>query len=368
MTAVIAARARPGEIEFAVVRGDALIDYAMWRPGRPDRFGDLVRGRVTARDRVTGGSFVSIGTTADAFLPDRESPARTNVGERIAVRVIRSAIGGKGLRVSAKLAPGETDALERRDYVPGPSPLEELRARHPTLPVATGEIGLAARLAALPFIGRVEQSAPLRGDILGQIEQLHRRRVALPGGATASIVPTPALVAIDVDLAGAGERRLGRQAAQYAANLALLPALTDQIRMRNLGGAILIDFGGLAAAKRNVLATPLAEALARDPLSPRLLGFTALGLAEIVRAPRRPPLHELRGGAYAALLDAAQALVADASAPGPGRPSLRLAPALHAALDDDPLLVAELATATGRRVRAVSDPMLAPGAWSIEFE
>ena len=76
-------------------------------------------------------------------------------------------------------------------------------------------------------------------------------------------------------------------------NRALLPALARQIRLRNLSGAILVDLAGLPARRRAALGPALAEALADDPARPRLLGFTALGLAEIVRPRVHPPLHEL---------------------------------------------------------------------------
>ena len=103
-----------------------------------------------------------------------------------------------------------------------------------------------------------------------------------------------------------------------AVNRALLPALARQIRLRNLSGAILVDLAGLPARRRAALGPALAEALAEDPLRPRLLGFTALGLAEIVRPRVHPPLHELLAGPHAAGLAALRA-VAAAVAAAPGR-------------------------------------------------
>ena len=96
----------------------------------------------------------------------------------------------------------------------------------------------------------------------------------------------------------------GKMAAHLAVNRAVLPALARQIRLRNLSGAILVDFAGLPARRRAALAPALHAALAEDPLRPRLLGFTALGLAEIVRPRVHPPLHELLAGPHAAGLAA----------------------------------------------------------------
>ena len=52
----------------------------------------------------------------------------------------------------------------------------------------------------------------------------------------------------------------------------------------------------------------LTAALAGDPLRPRFLGFTALGLAEIARPRVRAPLHEMLSGPLAAGLSFQQGL------------------------------------------------------------
>jgi Ribonuclease G/E len=49
----------------------------------------------------------------------------------------------------------------------------------------------------------------------------------------------------------------------------------------------------MKSAARVKLQPVLAAALARDPLKPRLLGFSHLGFAEISRPRIRPPLHEM---------------------------------------------------------------------------
>ena len=129
-----------------------------------------------------------------------------------------------------------------------------------------------------------------------------------PGGARLSIWPTPALVAIDVD---AGGLLAGRCDARHeAVNRAVLPALAEQIRLRNLSGGIVVDLAGLSARKRAALGPDFVAALADDPLRPKFLGFTALGLAEIVRPRVHPPLHELLAGPLAAGLAALRAVMA----------------------------------------------------------
>ena len=138
--------------------------------------------------------------------------------------------------------------------------------------------------------------------------------VDLPGGARLAIHPTPALVAIDVDAGGATAGQRGKAASHLALNRAVLPALAQQIRLRNLSGAILVDLAGLPPRRRASLGPALAAALADDPLRPRLLGFTALGLAEIVRPRIHPPLHELLAGPHAAGLAALRRIAAEIAA------------------------------------------------------
>ena len=83
--------------------------------------------------------------------------------------------------------------------------------------------------------------------------------VELPGGGRLHIQPTPALVAIDVDAGGAVAARQGKTAAHLAANRAMLPELARQIRLRNLSGAILVDFAGLPSRRRAALGPALAR-------------------------------------------------------------------------------------------------------------
>ncbi len=100
------------------------------------------------------------------------------------------------------------------------------------------------------------------------------------------VTAAPAVTAIDVDS--------GAAAGGHAAlNEAVMPELVRQMVLRNLSGGIIIDFAGMKPRERTRLAAPLTAALAADFLRARLLGFSNLGFAEIVRPRVRPPLHEM---------------------------------------------------------------------------
>jgi Ribonuclease G/E len=364
----ILAAASPGEVRVAAVDGSRLVDYAIWRPGAPDGVGDLHRGRVTARVPALAGAFVAIGG-ADGFLPDSEGAADATEGTILAVRITRAAQGGKGPRLSARV--GEADRALTGSGPPsllrrGPGAVEQLAALHPDAPVLVDDAAVVAALRpALADRLRLVSHA-FDEHTESEAEALASLTADLPGGARMSIHPTPALTAIDVDLGSATADRRGKNVSQKSANAALLPALARQIRLRNLAGAIVVDLAGLSPKRRASLGPTFTAALAPDPLHPRFLGFTALGLAEILRPRIHPPLHEMLAGLHATGLRALRALAAEIAAQPSRPPVLTAAPAVADALAADDTALADLARRAGRPLILRPDPTLAPLGWRLE--
>jgi Ribonuclease E/G family len=365
VTVSIHAVSSPGEVQVALVRDGVLIDYALWRPGAPDGVGDLHRGRVLSVVPAMAGAFVEL-TDAEAFLPDSEGAKGLSDGIILPVRISRAAQGQKGPRLTARLSEEEQaaagsgpSALIRR----GPDPLRRFAAQSPKAAIFADDFALAGALRAdLGERVRREPGGGLSDEIHAAIDALAEPEVGLPGGARLSIWPTPALVAIDVD---AGRAAAGRDG-HAAINRAILPALATQIRLRNLSGAIVVDLAGLSARKRAALGPDFAQALAADPLRPKFLGFTALGLAEIVRLRVHPPLHELLRGPLAAGLGALRAVLAEHSGPGAPLPVLRAAPAVVGALQSDPAALPDLVRRTGHTIIFRADPALPGESWVLE--
>ena len=357
----ILAESNPGEVRVAVVRGGELVDYGLWRPGAPDGVGDVHRGRVTARMPAMAGAFVALAG-GEGFLPDSAGAAGAGVGDMVTVRVTRAAQGGKGPRLTRVDGVGSDAGLIAR----GPGLLLEFAVREADSQVMVDEAGLAARLK--PLLGERLRFVPTVWDdaIEEQVAALASPVVGLAGGARLHVEPTHALTAIDVDAGSAVASRQGKAAAHLAANLAVVGDVARQIRLRNLSGAILVDFAGLPARRREALGSALASALAEDPLRPRLLGFTGLGLAEIVRPRVHPPLHEMLSGPHAAGLTALREIVADLAAAPHRAVSLRAAPDVAAAVQTDSEASADLARRCGRALMVRSDPGLRAGEWVIE--
>jgi len=159
---------------------------------------------------------------------------------------------------------------------------------------------------------------------------------------------------------------VAKVAVQRDANRAAIPALARQVRLRNLGGAIVIDLAGMPIRRRAALAPDFVAALASDPIMPRFLGFSALGLAEILRPRVHPPLHALLAGPHAAGLVALRQLDRDCAADPATARHVVAAPDVHRALADDAVATGDVLRRTGRPLVVRSDPTLAPGTARVE--
>ena len=371
--ALIRVSVSPGERRVALLRDDRLHAAAIERPARPDGLGDLHRARVSAVSKPMSGAFLLLADGSTAFLPDSEAPDRKALheGAILPIRITRAGQGGKGPRATARLteaeraaAVGEGVALIRR----GPDAALRLAAREPSAEIATDNPAEAARLKRLLGARVRLLREPAFDDALeAEFDLLAGQEVPLPGGGRLTIHPTPALTAIDVD---AGTHAGGGDASsQLRLNHGAVEEAARQIRLRELAGAILLDVAGMPVKRREALSAPLAAALEADPLKPRLLGLTRLGLFEIQRSRIQPPLHEVLGAPPSALTHGLIALrrAAREAAAAPGRAlALRAHPAVLAALEALPGALAEMTASAGRALRLVPDAALSPGREQVE--
>lgn len=116
--------------------------------------------------------------------------------------------------------------------------------------------------------------------------------VLLPGGGHMSVEPTRAFVAIDVNT-GADTS----PAAAFKANIAAARDLPRQLRLRGLGGQIIIDFAPMPKKDRAVLEQQMRGAFKGEAAETSLAGWTPLGNYELQRKRDRMALTEvLKGG------------------------------------------------------------------------
>jgi ribonuclease G len=136
-------------------------------------------------------------------------------------------------------------------------------------------------------------------DVEGQIDTALAPRIVLESGVEVLFEPGETLTAVDVDSGSAGGRQGRAPRRPVEVNLEAAPAIAQQLRLRNIAGAVVIDFVTMRSTyDRDKVQAALAEALAEDPVPTQLYGFTRLGHFELTRA--------RRGATLAAQLEALQ--------------------------------------------------------------
>jgi len=124
-----------------------------------------------------------------------------------------------------------------------------------------------------------------RYNIERQIEQLFQRRVPLPSGGEIVIDETEALTAIDVNTGG----HRGKDGAKDGnfitqANLEAVTEAARQIKLRNLGGLIMIDTIDMKNPKdRKKVFEALRDAMEDDRAKHQILPISALGVLQMTR-------------------------------------------------------------------------------------
>lgn len=116
-----------------------------------------------------------------------------------------------------------------------------------------------------------------------QIDQLYEKRVPLPSGGSLIIEPTEALVSIDVNSGkSSGER--GVEDTAYKTNLEAAAEAARQLRLRDLGGLVVIDFIDMRDNKHNKeVERTLKEALKMDKARVNLGHISQFGMLEMSR-------------------------------------------------------------------------------------
>ena len=121
----------------------------------------------------------------------------------------------------------------------------------------------------------------------------NEKKVWLKSGGNLVIEPTEALTVIDVNTGKAVDGRRNKETTFYKINCEAAIEAARQIRMRNLSGIILIDFIDMKEQEHvEELMQLLRMKLSEDKVKTVLVDITKLGLVEITRMKKNPPLRE----------------------------------------------------------------------------
>jgi len=346
-----------GEKGPAVGRSPSLSGrYLVYRPGETTvRWPRSIPNRVktelepVVRSAVRDGEGFTVRRNATFASP--EDLAAEAESLRTRWREIEATGDGPAVVQSA---PGLIDRV-LRDYAPrGDIILDDRRqVADAAAKVAVVAPDLADRIAFH------DDTAPMF-EALGveeQIDEALSRTVTLPRGGTAVIDEVEALTAIDVNMGTAGGGRRGEDAV-LSVNRTAAEIVARQIMLRNIAGLIVIDFVTMRSKANNrKLVEAVRRAFARDRVTVDVLGMTPAGLVEVTRQRRGIALSgmmlearrreaPLRPGAQACA-----ALRAVLRQLGAGRPVLRCAPGVAAALEGP------LKTGLEETVRRLGQPL-----------
>jgi ribonuclease G len=141
-------------------------------------------------------------------------------------------------------------------------------------------------------IGHYHGERPLF-DLYGvedEIEKALARRVDLKSGGYLIIDQTEALTTVDVNTGGFVSGRSFDDTI-FKTNLEAAQVIARQLRLRNLGGIIIVDFIDMDTEEhKNAVLNEFRKALARDRTRMTVNGFTQLGLVEMTRKRTRESL------------------------------------------------------------------------------
>ncbi len=130
-------------------------------------------------------------------------------------------------------------------------------------------------------------------DTENEVQRSLDRKVELKSGGYLIIDQTEAMTTVDINT-GAFVGRRNLEETIFNTNVEATQAIARQLRLRNLGGIIIIDFIDMMSEEhRNRVLTSLEAALEKDRVKTNINGFTQLGLVEMTRKRTRESIEHV---------------------------------------------------------------------------
>ncbi len=339
---------------YAVIEDGMLMEYL--QEEKDDGSGTILLGRVGRLMPGLNCAFVDIGRKKNGFLPlDEESSSFTGgklrSGETMLLQIKKEENGEKGAYLTRDITlPGQFVIVMPMNRYTGVSSrikdeADRERLKQTGSAIADGRFGIVIRNAAEDADEsavreeaetifarwkeienqaasggrpgtRLCQDSPLARlkadyaaggyeivyetedpgpDIARQLKQAAERTLRLPGGGNIVIDRCEAMTVIDVNTASSAGRG-SKQRTVLETNLEACEMIVRQVRLRNLGGIILIDFIDMSAeTDRSLVIDRLNECFRNDRTKTVIHGWTKLGIIEMTRKRTSRELSVNRG-------------------------------------------------------------------------
>src|SRR5437763_648316 len=268
---------QPEERRLAIVDGQKLMDFETEIEGREQRKGNIYKAVVTRVEPSLEACFVDYGEDRHGFLPFKE----------ISKQYFAAGVSVSQARINEAIKEGQELLVQ-----------VEKEERGNKGAALTTFISLAGRYVVLmpnnPRGGGV--SRRIEGDDRAELKEA-MDQLEYPNGMsiiarTAGIGHTEALVSIDVNSARAIKGGDIEETATRT-NLEAADEVARQMRLRDLGGLIVIDFIDMEESKnRREVENRLRDALRQDRARVQFGTISKFGLMEMSRQRLRPALSE----------------------------------------------------------------------------
>jgi ribonuclease G len=253
-----------------------------------ERLRDAIRDIAAARGLVGGGYIVR--TAAESVVEEALAADMlylSRLWEHIRQRATTSSSGQllhEELPLSVRVLRDECGPGVARVLVDSPAEFTRMRAFTDAFMPEAG-----------PGILLYDGPRPLFAlhGVEDELARALERKVPLKSGGYIVIDQTESMTTIDVNT-GAYVGYNNQEDTSYRTNLEAAVTIAHQLRLRNLGGIIIIDFIDMASeAHRELMMVALRQALALDRAQTQVVHVSSLGLVEMTRKRTRESLEHL---------------------------------------------------------------------------
>lgn len=249
-----------GETRAAVYEGRRLVELYVRRDtdANKPRQGDVFIGKISKVDHSMGGAFIDLGLDAQGIFKFTNSPnaPRLTEGQMAEFEVSKATEIGKGPVLKFK----QLSAADKPAKLSG----DDLKT----------------------FISKRFDGIEFAQATVSVIDDATETELAIKGGGTISIERTRALVAIDVDK--------GTAVSSFDVCMEALPMIANELRLRGLGGLIVIDLPNLRQPRqRNTVQKAAERAFADDPNIVKIAPLSRFGAMEMTRSKPGLSLDEI---------------------------------------------------------------------------